>query len=117
MRVAAVAATIVVAVLAGTYATWFYWEFGALPVVAGSAPPRIRWCDGGETFTSIGRTQSAASLPAGAVWQSLPLPEPYSFRATPPRPAGPNSGLACPMRIYLQAGGGQFIAYDRAGGP
>lgn len=106
-----------VAFLMATYAAWFYWEFGAPPGLAGQAPPRIRWCGGGETFAATGQTRTDESLPPDTAWQSAPFPAPYSWRAIPPKSPTAYSGLACPMELYLKSDGAEFLVYARSGGP
>jgi hypothetical protein len=105
------------AIVVAGYSTWFYWEFGALPASAGSTPPRIRWCGGGETFAPTPQSVTASSVPIEAVWQASSLPAPYSWRAIPPKPPTTYSGIACPMELYLKTDAMHFVVYARSGGP
>lgn len=116
-RAGVVAVVAIAALIWASYATWFYWEFGALPGAAGSTPPRIRWCGGGETFAPAARSVNANSVPAEAVWQSVSFPSPYSWRAVPPQAATAYSGIACPMELYLMTDATHFVVYARSGGP
>lgn len=110
--------TVIGAVLLLTgYAVWFDWEFGAPPGLAGVAPPRIRWCNGGETFFATPDTLTVDSVPSDAVWQSVSFAAPYSWRAVPPKPATQYSGIACPMALYLKTDATRFMVYRRSGGP
>ena len=107
----------IAALTVAAYSSWFYWEFGALPGVAGPMPPRIRWCGGGETFVATNQSVAAHSLPGGAVWQYASLPAPYSWRANPPQPPTAYSGIACPMELYLKTVATHYVVYARSGGP
>lgn len=115
MLLGATAPLVIAAVVA--YAGWFYWEFGAPPLVAGSTPPRVRWCGGGEAFTPTGETRAADALPASVRWQSSATAWPYSWKATAPATPTEFSGEACPMQIFLAVGQGVYEVYARSGGP
>ena len=98
----------------------FYWQFGTLPYVGSSPLPRIRWCDGGMTYMPSGtHTLSRLDLDAGApgLHQVGVGPGGLPYLAVNPSPATANSGVSCPMALYLQTGTNEYVAYFRGGGP